>query len=395
VSGAEFIFAIDVFVAGSLALAFLAVAAADRGRSAARWFALSYASGIAYLATEFAIATLPSGGVAQVVVFASFLPPLVFFNVGLAKRYSGAVPWHGIVTVLAASLLIAYAIQAMPRNSLVRLTLYQMPYFAMQAIGASIVLTARRRALDSLLATLLIFSALQFLTKPLLAHALGGNGAMARDYHDTLYAFASQSIGTGLAVSIALLTLTVMVRDLLKEAKEKSETDPLSGLLNRRGFEAHADAILQDMRRQRRTLSLVICDLDYFKHINDTYGHGAGDRAIAAFARLLDTRVAAGQVPGRIGGEEFAVALPGVHLPAARLFAEGVRSAFAALPISGQPDDERCTASFGVAEIRNAESFEDFMRRADAALYEAKRGGRNQVCTASPYPAGSGRASSA
>jgi diguanylate cyclase (GGDEF)-like protein len=394
-NGAAFILAINIFVAGSLTLAFLALAAADRGRPAARWFALSYASGIIYLAMEAAIAAVPSGRVAQVLVFASFLVPLVLFNIGLAKKYSGATPWRGITAILLASVAVAYAIQGMPRTSMVRSTLYQAPYFAMQMIGAGVILTARKKkVLDSLLAMLLLLSAAQFLAKPLLAHLLGGNGVTARDYHGTVYALVSQSLGTALALSVALLTLAIMVSDILMEAREKSETDPLSGLLNRRGFEVRAETILQDMRRQRRTLALVLCDLDHFKHINDTYGHSAGDRTIVAFAELLDRSVAIDHVAGRIGGEEFAIALPGVNLPAARLFAEGARSAFAALPIPGQPD-VRCRASFGVAEIENTETFEELMRRADAALYGAKRNGRNQVRTAIPRPVDKGRTRSA
>jgi diguanylate cyclase (GGDEF)-like protein len=164
--------------------------------------------------------------------------------------------------------------------------------------------------------------------------------------------------------------------------------------LNRRGFEVRTETILQDMRRQRRTLALVLCDLDHFKHINDTYGHSAGDRTIVAFAELLDRSVTIDHVAGRIGGEEFAIALPRVNLPAARLFAEGARSAFAALPIPGQPD-VRCEASFGVAEIEDTETFEELMRRADAALYGAKRKGRNQVRTAIPRPVDMGRTRSA
>jgi diguanylate cyclase (GGDEF)-like protein len=395
-NGAAFIFAINVFVAGLLTLAFLALATADRGRPTARWFALSYASGLIYLAMEVAIAAAPSGRVAQVLVFASFLVPLVLFNIGLARKYSSAVPWRAIAAVLLASLAVAYAIQVMPRTSMIRSTLYQTPYFAMQIIGAGVILTARKKkVLDNLLAMLLLLSAVQFLAKPLLAQLLGGNGVTARDYHDTFYALVSQSLGTALALSIALLTLAIMVSDILVEAKEKSYTDQLSGLLNRRGFEARAQAVLHDTRRQGRTLSLVLCDLDHFKDVNDTYGHGAGDRTIAAFARLLDRPLTLDHVPGRIGGEEFAVALPGINLPAARLFAEGARNAFASMPIPGQRDDTRCTASFGVAEIQGSEVFEDLMRRADAALYEAKRNGRNQVRTAVPHSLDLGRASSA
>ena len=384
-SGAGFILAINIFVAGALALAFLVVAVFDRARTAARWFSLTYASGIAYLTLEFFVAAVPSGGLAQVLIFASFLVSLVLFNIGLARKYSVPIPWRAMAAVIAASLAVSYAVWVMPRGSILRLMLYQTPYFAMQVIGAGIVLSAvQRRMLDNLLAGLLMASALQFLSKPFLAVLLGGNGATALDYHTTFYALVSQTMGTVFALSVALVTLMVMVSDVLTEATERSETDALSGLLNRRGFERRAGTVLQEVRRKGRAFSLVLCDLDHFKSINDTHGHSAGDRTIAAFGRFIAESGPPGHLSGRIGGEEFAVALPGAHLLAARLFAEGARSAFSALAIPGFPDDAHCTASFGVAEIEDGETIEELMRRADAALYEAKRNGRNQVRAAAP-----------
>ena len=129
-------------------------------------------------------------------------------------------------------------------------------------------------------------------------------------------------------------------------ATRRSETDTLSGLLNRRGFEERADRAVREAVRREGPLALVIADLDHFKSINDSYGHAAGDAVIAAFARF---------------------------------FAEGARSAFAALPVDGLPDDVRFTASFGVAELAPGETTRDLMRRADGALYEAKKAGRDCV----------------
>ncbi|TIO39496.1 MAG: GGDEF domain-containing protein, partial [Mesorhizobium sp.] len=122
-------------------------------------------------------------------------------------------------------------------------------------------------------------------------------------------------------------------------------------------------------------VALVIADLDHFKRINDSYGHACGDRVIETFAGLLREAAAEHHVAGRIGGEEFAI-LPGTNLAAARLFAEGARSAFGGLPIEGLPADHRCSASFGVAELAVDEDFSDLLRRADEALYAAKNAGR-------------------
>jgi diguanylate cyclase (GGDEF)-like protein len=166
----------------------------------------------------------------------------------------------------------------------------------------------------------------------------------------------------------------------------RSETDTLSGLLNRRGFERRADAAMASAIDQRLPVSLVIADIDHFKSVNDTYGHAAGDNVIAAFAAFLGTAASDHHVAGRIGGEEFAIILPGTNLTAARLFAEGARSALAAMPVEGLPEDRRVTASFGVAELLPGEGTSSLMRRADAALYQAKNDGRDCVRISGDQP---------
>jgi diguanylate cyclase (GGDEF)-like protein len=171
---------------------------------------------------------------------------------------------------------------------------------------------------------------------------------------------------------------------MLVDITAKSETDTLSGLYNRRGFEQRAEPALASMRKGGLPASLVVCDLDHFKSVNDSFGHDMGDRVIEAFAATLKKAAAERMTVSRMGGEEFTIFLPGSNAAGARLFAEGVRAAFAGMPIPGLPEWKRCTASFGVAESHPEESLSDLRRRADAALYAAKRGGRDRVCMADP-----------
>jgi diguanylate cyclase (GGDEF)-like protein len=250
----------------------------------------------------------------------------------------------------------------------------------MQIVGIGTILVSRsRRLLDLALTGLLAASALQFLSKPFLALALGGWGANPQVYLDSAYAMISQSLGSVFGIAIALMMLAVLVSDILAAAMQKSETDTLSGLLNRRGFETRAEMRVGDATRQGISMSLVICDIDHFKAVNDSLGHASGDRVITAFAGFLGSAASSHYVVGRIGGEEFAVILPGANLLAARLFAESARSAFASLCVDGLPQDRRFTASFGVAELAPGESLTDLLIRADAALYEAKNNGRDCV----------------
>ena len=182
-----------------------------------------------------------------------------------------------------------------------------------------------------------------------------------------------------LSLLIALSLFTAEALDLLKALRSESQTDPLSGLLNRRGFEARASTLLDLCGSGKLPVALVVADLDRFKALNDRHGHAAGDRVITEFAARLRTAAGARGVAGRLGGEEFAVLLPLADPAAARLLAEAVRAVFSAEAIDGLPPEVRMTASFGVAARSGDESLADLMRRADEALYHAKKGGRDSV----------------
>ena len=379
-SGAGFILAINLFVAALLSAAFMMIAVYDRSRAAARWLAFGYAIGMGFFAIEAVIPSLDNARVAVVAAVACLLAGMAAFNAGVARKYGVRIPWRLIGIVFVASLVVDYLIQDLQRQSFMRLMLYQAPFAIMQAISAGLIWRAASRdRLDRALMALFGLSALQFLSKPFLAHIFGGWGARPQEYINSNYALFSQSMGTVFAMAIALLLIVILVRDVLADATQKSETDTLSGLLNRRGFEERADRALRDAERQGVPLSLVICDLDHFKSVNDSFGHASGDAVIVTFARFLRTAVALHYAAGRIGGEEFAIVLPGTNIVAARLFAEGARSAFAGLPVDGLPYDKRFTASFGVAELAPGERIADLMQRADAALYEAKKSGRDCV----------------
>ncbi len=379
-SGAVFILAINLVVAGLLAASFAMIAAYDKHKAAARWIAASYLVGMAYFACEALIPIIGPSRVTVPVAHSVFLAAMLLFNAGLARHYRTHPPWRLMAALFVLSVADVYLIQDLPRYSILRMTLYQLPYALMQSIGMAIVWRSRRRrALDVALLALLCTSALQFLSKPFLALASGGWGANPELYLTSVYAMISQTMGAMFGIALALAMFAVLVRDIVAAATERSETDTLSGLLNRGGFELRAELALQEAERRSQPLSLVITDIDHFKVINDTFGHASGDRVIATFADLLKSTAPDEHPVGRIGGEEFAVILPGTNLLAARLFAEGVRSSFAMVPIDSMPDDRRITASFGVAELLPGESMSELFARADSALYMAKNDGRNCV----------------
>jgi diguanylate cyclase (GGDEF)-like protein len=160
---------------------------------------------------------------------------------------------------------------------------------------------------------------------------------------------------------------------VMAETQLQAATDNLTGLLNRRSFEEQAAAL----RRKETLVAVVIGDLDHFKVLNDTYGHETGDRALRLFSRVLTESVRTQDLVCRHGGEEFVVALPGCNVEGVRQILNSLNLRLdAAIIVASLP---RFTASFGVVEAGFQEDLRGAIARADAALFEAKRQGRNRV----------------
>ncbi len=167
----------------------------------------------------------------------------------------------------------------------------------------------------------------------------------------------------------------------LREAVHESLTDDLTGLPNRRAFDVTFANRVRDLKRLGGTLGLVLLDLDNFKSINDTYGHPQGDYVLREFARVLHESSREIDHPARYGGEEFAVLLPGTDLEGAVELAERVRRGIEALriPLLDGSGSLHVTVSCGVGSMpQTAGESEALVKAVDAALYEAKRSGKNK-----------------
>ena len=165
---------------------------------------------------------------------------------------------------------------------------------------------------------------------------------------------------------------------LAAEARTLAETDELTGLASRRKSLHQLNHELAEARTSGRTLSLAIFDVDHFKSVNDRHGHAMGDQVLMRLAKLAQFAVRGGDLVGRLGGEEFLILMPGADNATAATLSERVRHA-----IEGDraADDRlpRVTISVGVATMSEASSGSSLLNDADRALYEAKRGGRNQI----------------
>jgi len=164
-----------------------------------------------------------------------------------------------------------------------------------------------------------------------------------------------------------------------REMARRADTDALTGVLNRMGFNEAMSRELSRARRYQQALSVAILDIDHFKKVNDEFGHPVGDQVLVRTANLLSSCVRESDTVARWGGEEFAVIAPATTEQGAASLAEKLRSIMAATHLGPK---EAVTASFGVAELGPDDTVDTLLQRADAALYRAKQTGRNRVCRA-------------
>ena len=166
---------------------------------------------------------------------------------------------------------------------------------------------------------------------------------------------------------------------LEQKLRSLSETDALTGLYNRRYMQDMLTSYLKRQRHQRRLGALVFLDVDYFKVINDTYGHPVGDRVLCQLSERIEKQLRDKDIAARIGGEEFALLLPQTRLDEAIQVAERVRMAIARQPVQAEEHSLSLTISAGVTLLREGDCVSSALSRADKALYQAKTLGRNRV----------------
>jgi diguanylate cyclase (GGDEF)-like protein len=187
-------------------------------------------------------------------------------------------------------------------------------------------------------------------------------------------------------VSVAIVAAVVHAlsarnRRLVARLEEEARVDKLTGVLNRRGFEERAALEVERSRREGHPVAAATFDIDWFKRVNDEWGHEKGDRVLEALGEVLTAETRAVDVVARIGGEEFVTLLPDCDLAQVERYAERVRACFAAAEPAGLPD---VTVSAGVTAALAPESVEALLAVADSALYAAKRGGRDRTVAHGP-----------
>ncbi len=189
---------------------------------------------------------------------------------------------------------------------------------------------------------------------------------------------------TGLPDGFAVITRDATEARRREETlRAEADTDPLTKLVNRRGFTSRADRLIKACEANGVSAVILMFDIDHFKSVNDRFGHDGGDIVLRAVADALFSGMRKLDVLGRLGGEEFAALLAGASLEAGLRAAEGLREAVAALTIAVAPD-EICPVTISIGATLLVGSLTDALSRADPALFAAKEQGRNRVVANPP-----------
>jgi diguanylate cyclase (GGDEF)-like protein len=280
-------------------------------------------------------------------------------------------------------LVIAWAMAGTLSTLIVNLTrpptyTYNIAVDALVLLAAYLIVPSQLRARLLIGAGFTLSTALLFWTGKRVADPVSMNA---------VWATLALANAMGLAVSCRLMTqrrreyLAILELERVRDSLQVMATiDSLTGVLNRRRLFEVASATMAEARAYGRALSVIAIDIDHFKQVNDRLGHAAGDDVLTAFSAVLREQTRRHDVVGRIGGEEFVIVLPRTPLQEARDVAERIRAGLHDLKIAAEGATVSVTVSLGVASLRAGDqSPEDVLKRADQALYAAKRHGRDRV----------------
>lgn len=309
--------------------------------------------------------------------YGSLLASALTALVGVAVLARSPVRRSLVLALAIGGICCRAAIWNGPRNTLGYGIVFQAPFvvsFFLSAFTSARQARASREGLWLMLAIVFGLMTTYFAAKPFFAAAFG-SGATPRDYAGSSYALFSQALGGIMIVMSGLVILLIMVRSMLDGSIRDAETDPLTGVANRRGVERRASSLIERATRSGQPLAVILLDLDHFKRVNDVFGHATGDAVLRAFADALTSSVPPSAVVARTGGEEFAILLERTTLRGAALTAEAIRKATTALGDHLPP----VTVSGGIAELKAGDTLASLFDRADARAYLAKANGRDQM----------------
>ncbi|MEO9600642.1 GGDEF domain-containing protein [Parasphingorhabdus sp.] len=308
------------------------------------------------------------------------------FSFALTKaiyiRCGSAFPVALTSAMVAVSVSLFVFLTYVAPDISVRSTVVNVTAAGLLALSLPPLWKTRKARIDLALFVIIAAVCTTFLLRVVIVYSLLGLTLTEQTYAQSTYAWIFHFSSAICALALAVVLLLAAWNDMVMHFHGKSNADPLTGLLNRRGLEGVFKSNAPEDQDDSYVRSLIVFDIDHFKHVNDQHGHAAGDKVLQ---RVAKTAVGLCQEHGevaRTGGEEFAILTYWIPVETAQFLAQHICDSFRFIAHPELGSSQKVTASFGLAVLTDADSLDDAMKRADEALYRSKRNGRNQVTLA-------------
>lgn len=345
-----------------------------------RWFALALITGLAKLILQALEGKLPG--------WLTTLPANQLYLLSFAFQFLGLHwfvvrrPLHKRRLWIPIGMVLAADAAAFPAHVRYSGNLINIPFVVLCFASAWMVWRHGQRpfyAVSRVATLVLCLQGLVAAYRAILTNLYYAHPAIPVSAHADPYWLDSLAAAAFLATIMVMCMLWLLVTELQRELAQQARTDPLTGAMNRRAMEETALRETARAIRYGQALSMIVADIDKFKKLNDTRGHAAGDRALQALVCRMRAVLRQQDSIARTGGEEFAILLPDTTELASLAIAERLRQAVEEMEVPFETGPIKLTICAGVAQLDVATGWEEMMDMADAAMYEAKKHGRNLI----------------
>lgn len=360
---------------------FLTIYFYDKSKKAPLILAIGYACGAASLILDYFRLNFDPA-FAAIVTNTLYTATLFLTTLSIAVHNRTKAPML-LMSAIAAiqALFLLYFIYVVP-DITIRTIIANTSAASLLACALLIIPIEDRKFIDRLIFWVVAATSIQFYLRAIFVAYMGYyQGLILTDAN-----YSQSIIVISLHFSIAIFSLILAVTsciafgmDAISDVQKIADTDPVSGLSNKRSFELLVKEKIETAKKKKLPLSLIIADLDKFKVINDTYGSSVGDEILYEFGKLLNETKRDGDIVGRLREDKFCILLHTSDLNLGKLFAESIRQSFASKAFTAMNKNFSLTASFGVAELEQKDTYGVFLVKAENQLYNAKQSGRNQV----------------
>lgn len=359
---------------------FLSVSRLKSSNASSSWLAMCFFSAATVSLLEFMRHAMP------ILVYVPATNGLyaltaVCFAAGMTLRAEQSPPYRvyvalGIITTLSVCVMAAMGVPVWMLALVAHIGVAMI--FGLGVWGMR---SRRKNGADRLIIAMCTLQVVQLLVQPFMVWVFADWPETFAQYHASVFLQTFQLVGGIIAVITAMVLLYSYASELINAFREQASHDKLTGVLNRHGFDDQLSDVLQTAELTHKRVGVILLDLDFFKAINDGYGHYFGDEVISRFGNLLGAHAKGKGIVARLGGEEFAYVLPVENLAEARATASLLRERWERCELKFEDSLVPCTASLGVVVRYDREPLRNALMRADEALYLAKGEGRNRVRT--------------